>query len=419
MGTTPPVPTGRVQFRSVFIAVFIGTSLLLAAVLVNRARPAVETAHPSADFVRATGRCASCHAEETGAIVHQFERSTHAERGVTCLDCHQVLDRQEALAHRGFTITTAPTSQNCAACHATQYSQFLRSRHAAPAWGAVAGSAGFSEEVIAAAELLHPGSVARAPNQLALMEGAGAVEVGCLGCHAIGRPNLDGSVGKCTECHSAHSASVSLAREPATCGQCHMGPDHSQLEIYNESKHGVLFNAQRASQNLHADPRTLSTADMSVPTCATCHMSGLDGMGFTHDVTERLSWWLFAAISERRPTYLQGQAEMKTLCQKCHTAPRVEAFYEAAETVVISTNEKVQAEIDLMSELADEGLITADPFDATIDFVFFDLWHYYGRTAKHGAFMGGADFVQWHGNYELLAKTVELEELAAELRAGR
>ena len=33
-----------------------------------------------------------------------------------------------------------------------------------------------------------------------------------------------------------------------------MGPDHSQLEIYYESKHGVLFNAQRASQNLHADP---------------------------------------------------------------------------------------------------------------------------------------------------------------------
>jgi hypothetical protein len=30
--------------------------------------------------------------------------------------------------------------------------------------------------------------------------------------------------------------------------------------------------------------------------------------------------------------------------------------------------------------------------------------------------MGGADFVQWHGNYELLAKTIELREIARELR---
>ena len=119
------------EFRNVFIAIFLGTSLMIGAVLINRARPAMETAQPSADFVRATGRCASCHVEETGAIVHQFERSAHAARGVTCLDCHQVLDAQEPLDHRGFTITGSPTSQNCAACHATQYDQFLRSRHAA------------------------------------------------------------------------------------------------------------------------------------------------------------------------------------------------------------------------------------------------------------------------------------------------
>ena len=53
---------------------------------------------------------------------------------------------------------------------------------------------------------------------------------------------------------------------------------------------------------------------------------------------------------------------------------------------------------------------------APIDFVYFDLWHYDGRTSKHGAFMGGADFVQWHGNYPMLQKTVQLKEMAAELR---
>ena len=68
-----------------------------------------------------------------------------------------------------------------------------------------------------------------------------------------------------------------------------MGPDHSQIEIYHESKHGVLFNAQKAHMNLAARPKQLTTKDMPVPTCATCHMSGLEGQKVTHDVTERLS----------------------------------------------------------------------------------------------------------------------------------
>ena len=31
--------------------------------------------------------------------------------------------------------------------------------------------------------------------------------------------------------------------------------------------------------------------------------------------------------------------------------------------------------------------------------------------------MGGADFVQWHGNYELLAKLTELKEMEKAIRA--
>lgn len=56
------------------------------------------------------------------------------------------------------------------------------------------------------------------------------------------------------------------------------------------------------------------------------------------------------------------------------------------------------------------------PFEQPIDFKYFDLWHYYGRTAKHGAFMGSADFTQWHGNYPLLQSTVEIKAMAEELR---
>ena len=107
---------------------------------------------------------------------------------------------------------------------------------------------------------------------------------------------------------------------------------------------------------------------------------------------------------------------MKGVCLKCHATTQIQKFYEEAEVVVHATNEKVQASLDLMAELRAEGLLTPEPFDEPIEFVAFDLWHYYGRTAKHGAFMGGADFVQWHGNYELLLKTIEIEEMAKRLR---
>ena len=403
-------------FRTAFIAVVIGAALVVGAFLLNARRPRVEVEQPSADLVRATGKCAECHRRETGAVVHEFELSAHAKSGVTCLDCHQPAEHQESIDHRGFVIAEALTSNNCAACHRTQYAQYLRSRHAAPAWAAVRGAQDFTAEQVAFAEKHHPGWVDRPANQLAILEGSSAIQSGCTACHHVGKPNSDGSIGTCTDCHARHAASLELARLPATCGQCHMGPDHSQIEIYQESKHGVLFNAQRSVLNLEADPRTLSTADMFVPTCSTCHMSGLDGLNFTHDTTERLSWWLFAPISERRPTGDQGETRMKELCLKCHTQPTVDRFYQEAEQVVLDTNAKIEEAKQLMAELKSEGHLTPEPFDQLIEFVYFDMWHYYGRTAKHGAFMGGADFVQWHGNYELLLKMVELREMAGQLR---
>ena len=53
------------SFRSVFLAVVIAFALVLAALLINRARPAAETEQPRAELVRATGKCAECHAPHT------------------------------------------------------------------------------------------------------------------------------------------------------------------------------------------------------------------------------------------------------------------------------------------------------------------------------------------------------------------
>jgi hypothetical protein len=195
-----------------------------------------------------------------------------------------------------------------------------------------------------------------------------------------------------------------------------MGPDHSQLEIYNESKHGVMFAAQKHQLKLGAAPKKLTTRDMFIPTCATCHMSGLNGQKVTHDPSERLSYLLAAEISAQRPGYALGQANMKETCVQCHTRPLVERTYHEAEKAVASTNEKVKAAKEIYEKLRTDKVISGPLFSHPIDFLYFDLWHYYGRTAKHGAFMGGQDFAQWHGNYPILQHTVELKAKAEELR---
>jgi hydroxylamine dehydrogenase len=195
-----------------------------------------------------------------------------------------------------------------------------------------------------------------------------------------------------------------------------MGPDHSQIEIYEESKHGLMFAAQEKFLNLNAEPKALTTRDMFVPTCATCHMSGINGLGVTHDPSERLSYYLANAISEKRPNYAQAQARMKQVCAQCHTKEIPDRVYEQAEKVVQTTNQKVADAKTLMDSLRSDGTLTGPPFSQPIDFTYFNLWHYDGRTSKHGAFMGGADFVQWHSNYPMLRKTVELQSMAAELR---
>ena len=83
-----------------------------------------------------------------------------------------------------------------------------------------------------------------------VLGGPPAVAVGCLQCHGstikvlpggkfdpatwpntgIGRINPDGSWGSSNACHTRHNFSKAQAREPETCGKCHLGPDHPQIE---------------------------------------------------------------------------------------------------------------------------------------------------------------------------------------------
>src|SRR3954464_15979736 len=115
----PASPWGHhsMSFRSVFIAVVVAFALIVSAFLINRARPKAETNQPTADFVRASGKCAECHARLQYATSHEYEMSAHATKGVNCLDCHQPQQSQGNHDHHGFVIAKHPAKRYCRVCH--------------------------------------------------------------------------------------------------------------------------------------------------------------------------------------------------------------------------------------------------------------------------------------------------------------
>src|SRR5512137_1902916 len=55
-----------------------------------------------------------------------------------------------------------------------------------------------------------------------------------------------------------------------------------------------------------------------------------------------------------------------------------------------------------MEALARDGALNPKaPFEHTVQWIFYELWHHEGRRARHGASMMGPDYTHWHGLYEV------------------
>jgi hypothetical protein len=69
------------------------------------------------------------------------------------------------------------------------------------------------------------------------------------------------------------------------------------MEVWEESKHGILYHANREKLNLDKDSWVAGKDYFSGPTCSSCHMSAAGDLDVTHDVGERISWTLRPPIS--------------------------------------------------------------------------------------------------------------------------
>ncbi|MDA0711964.1 MAG: multiheme c-type cytochrome, partial [bacterium] len=392
------------------------------------------------DFTDKSRACIDCHKKETLATVEQWGSSRHYRAKVGCFECHEAHPGDaDAYMHHGERIATIVSPKDCSKCHDKEVKEFEGSHHAQAA--KILGS---QDNVLA--EVVEGSLLFKTP---AFPNGVSAAVVnGCWQCHGtevkvledgkldlatwpntgIGRLNPDGSRGSCSACHSRHRFSVEQARNPENCGKCHMGPDHPQIEIYNESKHGVAFRANIDRMNLANDKWVVGEDYNAAPTCATCHMSATSKQSLTHDVGMRISWnnrpikSIRPEVSDAKMGLPGAKIDWKTrrknmenVCLACHGQPYIDAFYLQYDALINEYHVKfADPGIKLMA--AAKPLLKAVSFSNKLDFIWFELWHHEGRRARHGASMMGPDYTHWHGTYEVAKHFYsemipELEEL--------
>ena len=345
--------------------------------------------------------CLDCHEAQSPSFVKDWRESKHAEMGVDCYTCHQAeATDADAMKHNGYTISILVTPKDCGKCHAGEVKEMTESHHAK------------------AGDILNS-----LDNYLGeVVGGPEAVAVGCLQCHGakvkvlangnldtnswpntgIGRINPDGSKGSCSACHTRHSFSKSQARQPEACGKCHLGPDHPQMEVYNESKHGILYAAKKEQLNLDSDKWVVGKDYTAAPTCTTCHMGATPNQPATHDVGTRISWTLRPPISKKLPNADKRRAAMKDVCSSCHAEPFIEGHYKQFDNLVDLYDSKfAKPATDIRNELINKEKLTKADFDDKLDWIYWELWHHEGRRARHGAAMSGPDYAWWHGIYDV------------------
>ena len=421
------------RFSALFGGVAAGLFLLLQAGIADAARP---TGEIGKDWGNPKGNeCVECHFQEDPGLTWEWNNSQHGQSGVNCLDCHGTeKGDKDAFEHEGQMISIIVTPKDCSKCHKTEFEEMDGSHHSK------------GGQILASLDNLL-GEVVGGP---------AAVNAGCKQCHGskieigkdgkplpttwpntgIGRINPDGSKGSCTACHGRHRFSKAQARTPDTCGKCHVGPDHPQIEVYNESKHGIIYRAKKDEMNLESDKWVAGVDYSATATCATCHMSAGGKEGKTHNVGDRISWTLRPPISQKINlvrlengqefdvkeggkipkvgdkakgstvievvTWQERRKKMQEVCSACHSDSVILGHYNQFDNVVDLYNDKFAKPIAAaMGELKKDGYLTKSPFDDKLEWIWWEIWHHEGRRARHGASMMGPDYTWWHGIYDV------------------
>nr|MBN2276597.1 hydroxylamine oxidoreductase [candidate division Zixibacteria bacterium] len=350
------------------------------------------------------GKCLTCHKELSPGLYNQWYNSAHAFHKVACLDCHGAADGEsDAFMHEGALIATLVTPKDCGKCHPKETEEVDNSYHATAGLildsqdAYMAHVAGGQPVAIAGCESCHGAKVVidrNSPNRLSPKNWPNS---------GIGRLNPDGSKGACNACHTRHTFSKAQARQPEACSKCHLGPDHPQKEVYEESKHGNAYYTHIEDMNLASARWVVGEDYFEANTCATCHISATRSQSVSHDVGQRLAWTLRPPVSKHKENWQVKRKNMKDVCTACHTRVFIDGHFYQFDALVNLYDEKFGQPAGEIMALIRKNKLLENPaeFGNKIEWTYWELWHHEGRRTRHGAAMMGPDYTWWHGMYEV------------------
>ncbi len=396
----------------------------------------IKTKKVNNHLIKKGKKCIECHATKSPGMVEDWKNSRHAHSGVSCIDCHEVkkdskLAAQNCPGVKGTKtfVTALVTPKRCATCHPKNHEEFTKSGHFR-ARKQYINKKGLNTLINVHEGQNHP------------KYGKSSNITGCAQCHGsimkldknrqplpeswpnagIGTIWPDGSVGNCTVCHTRHKFDIAEARKPEACASCHLGPDHPDIEIFNNSKHGQIYRAEGHKWKFDDPTGAWQPGSYRGPTCATCHMSGTGKTIPTHNVSKRLKWNLWAKLSKVRNSPdpmspltgdgIKGRKEMRQVCNTCHSTKHSANFFTQADGAINLYNEAYFKPAEKMrKELAAKNLLHKNPWKDDFLKKYYFLWHHEGRRARQGAAMAGPDYAHWHGFFELQIDLYELQEI--------
>ena len=360
---------------------------------------------PAAAATYTPTECLDCHTALQPGLVKQYHDGAMSGAGVTCVSCHGA-DHAAIDAVQG-SVPASTCAQ--AGCHPDQYAEFAHK----DATGAYVNkhAQGWTRMTAAA--------------RYKVMPEAQRYEM-CERCHNIGYVSPDGSVGKCDSCHTRHTFSAEEAMEPPACGTCHMGPDHEQIDMWEKSKHGVVYTTEK--ERAGGDPSR-------APTCVTCHMPEMEkgaGQPLTHDVSTNLTIGTVAqgarlpgvALPVPMRTISQSDFDfrrnkMVILCGDCHARAFARRNLEGADTIKADVDTLLWDPVMRIRGLWWDGLLDPMPENrapnpnfgqalvlggqqlyggtSAIEQLFFYTYKYDHVSTFKGAYHINPDYSHWFG----------------------
>jgi len=351
--------------------------------------------------------CIKCHQVSTPMAVKDWKESKHFSNDVGCENCHN--DHSNLIM---------PTPDTCGKCHADRLIQHRTGKHAI----------GFDK-------IYKGGKSGGAGRYLAQYEEMR--ESGCGTCHSIAI--------KCDSCHTRHRFDPAEAREPAACGTCHMGPDHAQMEYYEASKHGVVFDFE--GKGYEEGGRA--------PTCVTCHMQegnhdvsqgitigGASQGKFIGEVSSGIAYSrdpngiLMNQIT--KDEFIRERGKMVRICINCHSKRFAEHKLSMADGVKVASDGIVGEAVKIINDLYSDGLLNPMPEDrpenpfvgkkllltghmlyeqtSGIEALFFEMYKFDLIHAWKGAYHMSPDWSHWYGNAPMKLKLSRIRNEANQLR---